>query len=165
MTSETIKQNHGQTNLAQEGKYLTFALGNEEYGLEILKVREIIGLMDITAVPQVPNYIKGVINLRGKVIPVTDLRLKFGMNAIDYTKETCVIVLNVGDILIGIIVDRVCEVLDVMQKDIEPPPSFGTKVHTDFIIGIGKVGERVKILLDINKVLTEDVLFQIGTDK
>jgi purine-binding chemotaxis protein CheW len=143
--------------LAKEGKYLTFALGHEEYGLEILGVREIIGLMEITAVPQVPDYVKGVINLRGKVIPVIDLRLKFGMPKHDYTNETCIIVLNVNNSLMGIAVDRVCEVLDISQDNIEPAPSFGNKVHTDFITGMGKIGDKVKILLDIDKVLTEDV--------
>ena len=142
---------------AKEGKFLTFALGHEEYGLEILQVREIIGLMDITAVPQVPMYVKGVINLRGKVIPVIDLRLKFGMKSIDYTNETCVIVLNVNSILMGIIVDRVCEVVDIAQDHIEATPTFGARLNTDFITGMGKVGDKVKILLNIEKVLTEDV--------
>jgi len=142
---------------AQEGKYLTFALGHEEYGLEILGVREIIGLMEITAVPQVPAYVKGVINLRGKVIPVIDLRLKFGMERIDYTSETCIIVLNVSDMLMGIAVDRVCEVVDIAADHIEPAPGFGARVRTDFITGMGKVGEKVKILLDIVKALTDDI--------
>jgi purine-binding chemotaxis protein CheW len=143
--------------LAKEGKYLTFALGKEDYGLEILKVREIIGMMNITAVPQVPGYVKGVINLRGKVIPVIDLRLKFGMKEIDITVETCVIVVNLNDTLIGIIIDKVKEVLDVKQENIEPAPNFGSNVHTDYILGIGKVNESVKILLNIEKVLGEDL--------
>ena len=143
--------------LAKEGKYLTFALGKEEYGVEILTVREIIGLMDITAVPQVPKYVKGVINLRGKVIPVIDLRLKFDMESIDYTNETCIIVINVEQTLMGVVVDRVCEVLDIGQEAIEPAPSFGQKLKTDFILGMGKIGEKVKILLNIEGVLTEDI--------
>ena len=147
---------------AREGKFLTFALGHEEYGLEILEVREIIGLMEITAVPEVPEYVKGVINLRGKIIPVIDLRLKFSMPKAEYTKETCIIVLNVFNALMGIIVDRVCEVVDIPQGNIEPPPNFGARVHTDFITGVGKVGEKVKILLNIQKVLTEDVLKAVG---
>jgi purine-binding chemotaxis protein CheW len=154
-----MKANSAVQAIAKEGKYLTFALGHEEYGLEILGVREIIGLMDITAVPQVPGYVKGVINLRGKVIPVIDLRLKFCMEKIDYTNETCIIVLNVNNTLMGIIVDRVCEVLDIAKDNIEPAPSFGTKVHTDFITGMGKVGEKVKILLAIERVLTEDIVY------
>ncbi len=150
---------------AKEGKYLTFVLGHEEYGLEILQVREIIGLMDITAVPKVPEYVKGVINLRGKIIPVIDLRLKFGMEKINYTNETCIIVLNVADMLMGIVVDRVSEVLDISQDRIEPTPKFGTSVHTDFITGIGKVGDKVKILLNIERVLTEDagLIEQVGS--
>ena len=147
-----------QTNcLAKEGKYLTFALGKEDYGLEILKVREIIGMMNITAVPQVPGYVKGVINLRGKVIPVIDLRLKFGMKEIDTTVETCVIVINLNEVLIGIIIDKVKEVLDIKQGNIEPAPNLGANVHTDYILGIGKVSETVKILLNIEKVLGEDL--------
>lgn len=142
--------------VAREGKYLTFALGHEEYGLEILQVREIIGLMDITSVPRVPEYVKGVINLRGKIIPVIDLRLKFGMEKVEYTNETCIIVLNVADMMMGVIVDKVSEVLDITQDRIEPTPKFGTSLHTDFITGIGKVGDKVKILLNIERVLTED---------
>lgn len=143
--------------LAREGKYLTFALGKEDYGLEILKVREIIGMMNITAVPQVPGYVKGVINLRGKVIPVIDLRLKFGMKEIDTTVETCIIVINLNEVLIGIIIDKVKEVLDIKQENIEPAPNLGSGIHTDYILGIGKVNETVKILLNIEKVLGEDL--------
>ncbi|GMT42412.1 MAG: chemotaxis protein CheW [bacterium] len=142
----------------KEGKYLTFILGKEEYGLEILKVREIISVMEITEVPQVPPFIKGVINLRGKVIPVIDLRLKFDMPPIDYTRETCIIVVNVSDLLLGIVVDTVAEVLDIGEKEIDPPPSFGTTVKTDFILGMGKIKGKVKILLDIDKVLSVDEL-------
>lgn len=143
-------------NLAQAGKYLSFALANEEYGLEILQVKEIIGVMEITCVPQMPDYVKGVINLRGKVIPVIDIRLKFGMEAIDYTEETCIIVLNVGDIEMGIVVDRVCEVLDIDESNIEPAPDFGADLATDFILGMGKLNDRVAILLDIEKILKSD---------
>jgi purine-binding chemotaxis protein CheW len=137
-----------------EGKFLTFVLWNEEYGLEILKVREIIGLLDITPVPQTPDFVKGVINLRGKVIPVVDLRLKFGMPPADYTKETCIIVVDVESLLMGIIVDTVSEVLDIKEGDIEPPPSFGQKVDVNFILGMGKIKKKVEILLNIDKVLS-----------
>jgi len=154
-----------QTALAKEGKYLTFALGKEDYGLEILKVREIIGMMNITAVPQVPPYVKGVINLRGKVIPVIDLRLKFGMKEIETTVETCVIVVNLSEVLIGIVIDKVKEVLDIKQDKIEPAPNFGSDVHTDYILGIGKINESVKILLNIEKVLGEDVAFAVQATK
>jgi purine-binding chemotaxis protein CheW len=150
-------RNNAQVAVAKEGKYLTFALGHEEYGLEILQVREIIGLMDITSVPRVPEYVKGVINLRGKIIPVIDLRLKFGMEKVEYTNETCIIVLNVVDLMMGVIVDKVSQVLDITQDHIEPTPHFGLSLHTDFITGIGKVGDKVKILLNIERVLTEDV--------
>jgi purine-binding chemotaxis protein CheW len=143
--------------MTNEKKYLTFALGHEEYGLEILQVREIIGLMEVTALPEVPPYVKGVINLRGKIIPVVDLRLKFGMSSMDYTSETCIIVLHLHDAPIGILVDKVREVLDIGEDSIEPVPSFGTSVHADYIKGIGKVGDKVKILLDIERVLTQDV--------
>ena len=148
-----------QNCLAKEGKYLTFALGREDYGLEILKVREIIGMMNITAVPQVPAYVKGVINLRGKVIPVIDLRLKFGMPSIDTTAETCIIIVNLKDILIGTIIDRVKDVLDIKQEMIEPAPNFGADVHTDYILGIGKVNDSVKILLNAERVLGEDTAY------
>jgi len=140
---------------SKAGRYLTFVLAEEEYGLEILKVREINGVMDITAVPHVPTYIKGVINLHGKVIPVIDLRLKFGIEETPRTSETCIIVVDVKGLLMGIIVDRVSEVLDVAEEDIEEPPSFGTTVNTDFILGMGKVKGSVKILLDIEKVLVD----------
>jgi len=141
----------------REGKYLTFALAHEEYGLEILKVREIIGYIDVTAVPQTPHYVKGVINLRGKVIPVIDLRAKFGMETSDVTDETCIIVVEISQagsrLSTGIVVDRVQEVLDIAAESIEDAPQFGSSVDTDFIMGMAKVGDTVKILLDINAVL------------
>ena len=142
---------------ADAGKYLTFALGPEEFGLEILKVREIIGYMPITAVPQTPSYVKGVINLRGQVIPVVDLRAKFAMNAAETTSETCIIVVETrqgsGKCNTGIVVDRVRDVLDVLEENIENAPDFGAGVDNDCILGMGKIGESVKILLDIDRVL------------
>ncbi len=135
------------------GKYLTFYLDGEEYGVQILKVREIIGIMEITQLPQMPHYIKGVINLRGKVIPVVDLRLKFGMSEAEYTDETCVIVVDIGT-QVGIIVDTVQEVADIADKDIEPPPALGGSVETTYLMGMGKVNGSVKILLDIDPILT-----------
>ena len=136
------------------GKYLTFVLAQEEYGLEILRVREIIGMMTITAVPRTPEYVKGVINLRGKVIPVVDLRLKFGMPAVEQTDETCIIVVDVGSVEMGVIVDRVSEVLDISGDQIDDPPEFGDSVDTEFILGMGKADGKVTILLAIEKVLT-----------
>jgi len=141
----------------KEGKYLTFALASEEYGLEILKVREIIGYIDVTAVPQTPHYIKGVINLRGQVIPVVDLRAKFGMETTEVTEQTCIIVVEIIEgqrtCSTGIIVDRVQEVLDIGAGAIEEAPQFDASVNTDFILGMGKVEDSVKILLDIDRVL------------
>jgi purine-binding chemotaxis protein CheW len=143
--------------LEKEGKYLTFALGPEEYGLEILKVREIIGYMEITAVPQTPSHVKGVINLRGQVIPVIDLRSKFGMETAEITEESCIIVVEISqgnrNFQTGIVVDHVQEVLDIDGQDIEDTPQFGSSFNADFILGMGKVGDSVKILLDIDKVL------------
>lgn len=153
-TSQGVQGN----SLAKEGKYLTFSLGKEDYGLEILKVREIIGMMNITSVPQVPGYVKGVINLRGKVIPVIDLRLKFKMKEIEATMETCIIVIDLKSALIGIIIDKVKEVLDIKQDNIEPAPNLGAHIHTDYILGIGKTTDAVKILLNIEKVLGEDLV-------
>ena len=152
--------------LEKEGKYLTFALANEEYGLEILKVREIIGYMEITAVPQTPAYVKGVINLRGQVIPVVDLRAKFGMETTDITEQTCIIVVEIGQgqhsFSTGIVVDHVEEVLDIAGDNIEEAPKFGSAVNTDFILGMGKIGESVKILLDIDRVLEGTNLDNFG---
>ncbi len=142
----------------KEGKYLTFVLGAEEYGIEILSVREIIGLMDITTVPQTPDYMKGVINLRGKVIPVIDLRLKFSMQEETHTQETCIIVVEVNNTSIGIIVDSVSEVSDINGEEIEEAPSFGHGIDTSFIMGIGKIKEKIIILLDIDTVLSSDEL-------
>ncbi|MGE5296339.1 MAG: chemotaxis protein CheW [Solirubrobacterales bacterium] len=145
-----------------KGEYLTFALANEEYGLEILKVREIIGYIEVTAVPQTPAYIKGVINLRGQVIPVIDLRSKFGMPTAQVTERTCIIVVEITQsertFDTGIIVDRVQEVLEIAGQDIEEAPQFGASVKTDFILGMGKIGDGVKILLDIDKVLAKEEL-------
>ena len=139
------------------GKYLTFSLAAEEYGIAIIRVKEIIGMMPITPVPQVPEFVKGVINLRGKVIPVIDLRLKFEMPATDYTERSCVIVVEVagqeGTIMIGLVVDSVSEVLNIKAEDIEDTPTFGVQLNTEYILGIGKTEEGIKILLDIDRVL------------
>jgi purine-binding chemotaxis protein CheW len=146
----------------KEGKYLTFYLANEEYGIGILKIKEIIGMMPITSVPQTPEFVKGVINLRGKVIPVMDLRLRFGMEAIDYTDRTCIIVVEIagqnGTVQMGIVVDSVSEVLNIKDEDIEDTPAFGTELNTDYILSMAKVEGGVKILLDIDKVLSSDEL-------
>ncbi len=145
-------------NKTMEGKYLTFVLGDEVYGIEILSVREIIGLIDITSVPQTPDYMKGVINLRGKVIPVIDLRLKFSMQEEEHTQETCVIVVEVSGTSIGIIVDSVSEVSDISSEEIEGAPSFEQGIDTDFIMGLGKVKDKIIIMLDIETVLSPEEL-------
>ena len=144
-------------NVRLEGKYLTFLLGEEEYGVGIMKVREIIGVMEITAVPHTSNFIKGVINLRGRVIPIMDLRLKFGMEEREYTDRTCVIVVEVqgqnGPMQVGMLVDAVSEVMNIMAEDIEPPPDFGLSTDADNILGMGKVKGQIKILLDAERVV------------
>lgn len=160
-TAETIDQ-AVQRLADRESKYLTFTLENEEYGIGILKIREIIGMMTITSVPQTPKFIKGVINLRGKVIPVVDLRVRFGMQEIDYTERTCIIVVEIegdsGQIVIGIVVDSVSEVLNIKAEEIEDTPTFGTRLDTDYILGMAKMEGEVKILLDIDRVLNAEDL-------
>lgn len=136
------------------GKFLTFILAGEEYGIEILKVRDIIGLMAITPVPKTPAFVKGVINLRGKIIPVVDLRTRFDMEATVRDRQTCIVVVDLGRLQMGVVIDQVSEVLDIAAKDVEPTPDFGVEFDTGFILGMGKIGERVIILLNINRVLT-----------
>jgi len=149
----------------REGKYLTFLLAGEEYGIGILKVKEIIGLMTITSVPRTPAYLKGVINLRGKVIPVVDLRLKFGMEAVDETERTCIIVVEIlsggRKVAMGIVVDSVSEVLNIRAGEIEETPHFGTRLDTEYILGMAKCGQGVKILLDIDRVIGGEAMGQI----
>ena len=144
----------------REGKYLTFSLADEEYGIGILRIKESIGMMPITSVPQTPEFVKGVINLRGKVIPVMDLRLRFGMEELEYTERTCIIVVEIegqaGKVMIGIVVDSVSEVLNIKGEDIEDTPAFGTKLNTDYILGMAKMEGGVKILLDIDRVLSSE---------
>jgi len=151
----------------RSGKYLTFQLGNEEFGIQVLKVREIMGIQEITAVPQTPGHVKGVINLRGKVVPVIDLRLKFGLPSAEYTQRTCIIVTQVpgesGLILIGVIVDGVSEVLNLAGSEIEDTPDFGEDVAAQYLLGMAKVKGKVKILLDIDKVLSAQDLRHLNT--
>lgn len=147
-----------QSTVARAGRYLTFSMAGEEYGLEILKVQEIIGMMNVTRVPRTPDFIRGVINLRGKVIPVIDLRRKLQFEARADTDRTCIIVVQVqsgeSSITMGIIVDSVSEVLNISAPQIEPPPEFGVSISTDFILGMGKVDKRVIILLDADRILS-----------
>jgi purine-binding chemotaxis protein CheW len=146
----------------KEGKYLTFNMAEEEYGIGILKIKEIIGMLPITSVPQTPEFVKGVVNLRGKVIPVIDLRLRFGMPTMDYTERTCIIVVEIdgqaGTKQVGIVVDSVSEVLNIKGEDIEKTPTFGAKLNTDYILGMAKMEGGVKILLDIDQVLNSEEL-------
>ena len=155
-----MTENQDVSTKSLAGKYLTFHLEKEIYGLEIIKVQEIIKMMDVTRVPKTPSFVRGVINLRGKVIPVMDLRLKFEMESMEDTEKTCVIVVQVngagGSLTIGIIVDEVAEVADIAQDQIEPAPAFGSNVNTAFILGMGKIEKKVLTLLDIDKVLTID---------
>ena len=145
-----------------DNKFLTFCLGQEEYGVVILKVREIIGIIGITPVPQLPEYVKGVINLRGKVIPVIDVRLRFGLEERAYNDRTCFIVVRLNNISIGLIVDTVSEVMDIPASDIEPPPKVNKGAASRYIKALGKVDENVKILLDSHKLLFDDEVEQIS---
>lgn len=152
-----------------EEKLLTFSLGSEGYGVSILKVKEIIGMMHITPVPRTPSFVKGVINLRGKIIPVVDLRSKFNMDEKEYNERTCIIVVEVNlnntQRLLGVVVDMVSEVVSINSGEIEPPPQYGTKLDHNFILGIGKIKDRVVIIIDIDEIfLQDDVLkmFDMG---
>jgi len=142
----------------RQGKYLVFQLAREEFGVQVLKVREIMGLQEITSVPQTPGFVKGVINLRGKVIPVVDLRRKFGLEDVEYTQRTCIIVVQVnqsaGPMLMGAVVDGVSEVLNIQESEIEDTPDFGAEMTLPYIMGMAKIKGKVKILLDIDRVLT-----------
>ena len=137
------------------GKYLTFFLGEEEYGIEILKVQEIIGLLRITPVPNTPKHMRGVINLRGKVVPVVDIRERFAMSQVEATKQTCIIVVRSGDAEVGAVVDRVSAVVSIKAEEIEETPPMGSSVDTSYLLGLGKTEGRVRLLLDIERVLSE----------
>ena len=153
-------ENEAGISAARAGKYLTFTLAEEDYGISIKKIREIIGMMPVTKVPRVNDFVKGVINLRGKVIPVIDLRLRFGMEEIEQTDRSCIVIVEVvaveRTVHIGIIVDSVSEVLNIQEDDIEPPPDLSAGDRTRYILGMAKMEESVKILIDIDKVLSED---------
>jgi purine-binding chemotaxis protein CheW len=148
------------------GKYLTFELGAEEFGIRVLQVREIMGLQDVTTVPQMPAHVKGVINLRGKVIPVICLRAKFRLEAQEYTTRTCIIVVQVkgkaGPLLVGVIVDGVSEVLNVSASDVEDTPDFGSGASTQYLLGLAKIKNKVKILLDIDQVAGTSELYELN---
>jgi len=149
----SVKENQSIKVDSRAGKYLTFFLASEEYGVEILKVQEIIGRMPITPVPLTSRYILGVINLRGKIHPIMDLKIKFGMDHTEITDETCIIVIRTTSLMMGILVDKVSEVVNVASDDIEDTPSFGADVNPEYLLGVGKTGGRVRLLLDIEKVI------------
>ena len=166
MADEIQKMNQAVAQMAdREGKYLTFALAEEEYGIGILTVKEIIGMMPITSVPQTPGFVKGVINLRGRVIPVVDLRSRFGMEPVVATDRTCIVVVEIkldgGTLTIGIVVDTVSEVLNIRAGSIEDAPAFGTNIDTSYILGMAKIEGEVKILLNIDRVLRTDELARL----
>jgi len=161
MTSEVTENT--ATNKALAGKYLTFVLGKESYGVAVLKIREIIRMQDITLVPQMPDYIKGVINLRGKIIPVVDLRLKFCLSKAETTERTCIVVVQVSlpsrsTLAMGMVVDAVEEVINIGAADIEETPDFGAKLDTEYILGMAKIKGAVKTLLDIDKVVAAETI-------
>lgn len=159
-------QSGGKAPSSREGKYLTFFLEGEEYGIGILKVKEIIGMMPITMVPRTPAYIRGVVNLRGKVIPVVDLRRKFAMEDKDYTERTCIIVVEISGagaaVLTGVVVDSVTEVVGIKESEIEEAPVLGAALATSHILGMAKIGKGVKILLNIDRVLGAEELEDLG---
>ena len=146
----------------QKGKFLTFALGKEGYGIEISYVTEIIGIQSITEVPELPEYVKGIINLRGKIIPVIDVRLRFRKPSVEYNDRTCTVVIDIKDVSVGLIVDTVAEVMIIADQDIVPPPNGKTGFHNRYIKGIGKVGNGVKLLLDCEKLLNDDEMDAIS---
>jgi purine-binding chemotaxis protein CheW len=152
--ASSVRENQSAKVDSRAGKYLTFFLGSEEYGVEILKVQEIIGRMPITPVPLTSKYIRGVINLRGKIHPIMDLKIKFCMDETQITDETCIIVIKTTSMMMGILVDKVSEVVNIAPGDIEDTPSFGADVNPEYLLGVGKTGGRVRLLLDIEKVIT-----------
>ena len=153
------KPTDSELSQTRGGKFLTLFLKNEEYGIEILKVQEIVGMLPVTRVPRTPHFIRGVVNLRGKIIPVTDLRLRFNMEEGPVTEENCIIVVRTAGIEVGLIVDKVSEVLDIAQADTENVPSFGTEVKTEYLLGIGKTATSVILLLNIDRVISmQDVM-------
>jgi purine-binding chemotaxis protein CheW len=151
-----------KTSQPRAGKYLTFVLAGEEYGIEILAVHEIIGILPVTRVPRTPHFIRGVINLRGKVIPVVDLRAKFGMPTAEQTAESCMIVVELRALRVALVVDCVSDVVDIPEGDIEDAPNFGSDLDTDYLLGIAKSGGRVKLLLDIRHVLSAHEMHALG---
>ncbi|OCA97479.1 chemotaxis protein CheW [Clostridium beijerinckii] len=155
MNTNIINDNVDMEEDTQKGKYLTFILDDESYGIGINNVTEIIGIQPITLVPELPDYIRGIINLRGKIIPVMDVRLRFKKDFREYNDRTCIIVIDINDLSIGLIVDSVSEVLIIPDQDIVPPPNL-SKVSNKYIKGIGKIDNQVKLILDCNKLISDE---------
>lgn len=156
--AEVYNENVALEEDTQKGRFLTFTLEGEIYGIEIKHVTEIIGIQAITKVPEVPPYVKGIINLRGKIIPVIDVRLKFGKEAIEYDDRTCIVVIEIGEVSVGLIVDNVDEVMTIEDEDIAAPPATKTGFENKYIKGIGKAGDRIQLLLDCERLLKNDEL-------
>lgn len=156
VTDAIVKDVNHQIGIATDGsQFLTFSLGDELYGVDILRVQEIKGYTAVTRIPNTPAHIKGVLNLRGTIVPIVELRTKFGMPTIEYTMFTVIVVVVVQDKVMGLVVDAVSDVLNIGKQDIQPPPEFGNKVDVSFISGIGKSGDRLVSLLDIDRLLLD----------
>ena len=162
MTQKELSDLEAQED-TQKGKFLTFSIGKEDYGIEISHVTEIIGIQAITEVPELPEYIKGIINLRGKIIPVMDVRLRFRKSAKEYNDRTCIIVVDIQEVSVGLIVDTVNEVMNIEDENIVPPPDMKTGFRNRYVKGIGKVGSDVKLLLDCEKLLSDQEIHEIGS--
>ncbi len=163
-TLETAtKELNQQIGLTTDGsQFLTFQLGDELYGVDILRVQEIKGYTTVTKIPNTPSHIKGVLNLRGTIVPIVELRTKFGMPTIDYTMFTVIVVVVVRDRIMGLVVDSVSDVLNIDKKDIQPPPQFGAKVDVSVLTGIGKSGDKLVALLNIDRLLTESEMQKVS---
>jgi len=161
-TAEKTLADNFLEDVNQEGQFLTFNIAEQEYGINIRHVTEIIGIQKVTDLPDLPEFVKGVINLRGKVIPVVDVRLRFGMSERNYDERTCIVVVNIEETSVGLVVDTVSEVMNIPDSNIEPPPKVNKKINGNrFVHGLGKVEEDVKILLDTQKLLFEEELEKI----
>jgi purine-binding chemotaxis protein CheW len=156
MEIKEMEQREAASHTGEVNQFLTFTLGAEEYGIEILKVQEIKGYSAITHIPNAPAHVKGVMNLRGTVVPVVDLRAKFGMEAVEYSKFTVIIVVMVGQKIAGLVVDAVSDVLNIQQSEVRPAPDFGARSDTRFISGVASIGDKLAVLVDIDKLLTEE---------
>jgi purine-binding chemotaxis protein CheW len=164
IVAEIFMDNHTFED-TQHGRFLTFTLDDVVYGIEIKNVTEIIGMQAITKVPEVPDYVKGIINLRGKIIPVIDVRMKFGKEPIEYTDRTCIIVIDISGVTVGLIVDKVDEVLTIDDENIALPPASKTGIENRYIKGIGKSGDDVQLLLDCEKLLKAEEIEEIENIK